>query len=90
MAEGSDRIFNALEFMRSYKYRELLMVLESLLVKAYLIQHDLDVKDFIDDHIPLLNNVLNSIWQVIEWWRKGAICYVYGTWLLHLQVKLER
>jgi len=41
------------------------------LVKAYSIHHWLKVKDFIDDYMVLLNNVLNSIWYVMEWRRKG-------------------
>ena len=44
---------------------------ESLLVKAYSIPHSLDVKDFIDSYMNLLNNVLDNIWCAIEWKRKG-------------------
>jgi len=48
-----------------------MLMSERLLVKAYSIQHNLDVKDFIDDYMVLLNNVLENLWQAIEWKRKG-------------------
>lgn len=44
---------------------------EGLLVKAYSVQHNLDIKDFIDDYMVLLNNVLENLWQAIEWKKRG-------------------
>jgi len=41
------------------------------LVKAYSIHHGLNVKNFIDDYMVLLNNILNSMWQTIVWKKKG-------------------
>lgn len=47
------------------------MVSKSLLVKAYSTQHGLNLNDFISDYMKLLNDVLNDIWQAIEWKKKG-------------------
>jgi putative transposase len=47
-------------------------VLESLLVKAYSVQHNLDVKDFIDDYMMLLNDILEGLWRAIEWRKKSG------------------
>jgi putative transposase len=44
---------------------------ENLLVKAYSIQHNLDVNEFIDGYMTFLNNILNDLWQTIEWKKKG-------------------
>lgn len=44
---------------------------ESLLVKAYSIPHSLDVKDLVDNYMCLLNSVLDDLWGMIEWKRKG-------------------
>ena len=44
---------------------------ESLLVKAYSIPHSLDIKDFVDNYMCLLNSVLDDLWRKIEWKRKG-------------------
>jgi len=44
---------------------------ENLLVKAYSIQHNLDVNEFIDGYMSFLNNILNDLWQTIEWKKKG-------------------
>jgi putative transposase len=46
-------------------------VSESFLVKAYSIHHSLNVKGFVDNYMYLLNSVLDSIWQTIEWKKKG-------------------
>jgi len=46
-------------------------VSESLLVKAYSIPHSLDIKDFVDNYMCLLNSVLDDLWRKIEWKRKG-------------------
>jgi len=43
---------------------------KSLLVKAYSIQHGLNLNDFINDYMIFLNNILNDIWQAIEWKKK--------------------
>jgi len=42
-------------------------VSKSLLVKAYSIQHGLNLNNFISDYMKLLNDILNDIWQTIEW-----------------------
>ena len=42
-----------------------------MLVKAYSIHHGLNVKDFIDDYMRLLNNVLNDVWHTVEWRERG-------------------
>ena len=44
---------------------------KSLLVKAYSIQHGLNLNDFINDYMIFLNNILNDLWQTIEWKKKG-------------------
>jgi putative transposase len=44
---------------------------ENLLVKAYSIQHNLDIDNFINDYMIFLNNILNDLWQTIEWKKKG-------------------
>jgi len=41
------------------------------LVKAYSIPHSLDIKDFVDGYMCLLNSVLDDLWRTIEWKRKG-------------------
>jgi transposase, IS605 OrfB family, central region len=46
-------------------------VSESLLVKAYSINHGLNVKDFVDDYMVLLKKVLNDLWHAIGWKKKG-------------------
>ena len=38
-----------------------------MLVKAYSSPHGLNIKDFIDDYMRLLNNVLSEIWHAVEW-----------------------
>jgi len=43
---------------------------KSLLVKAYSIQHGLNLNDFINYYMIFLNNILNDIWQTIEWKKK--------------------
>jgi len=44
---------------------------KKLLIKAYSIRHNLDVNEFIDGYMIFLNNILNDIWQAIEWKKKG-------------------
>lgn len=44
---------------------------KSLLVKAYSTPHSLNVSEFIDEYMMLLNNVLDDLWRNIEWKRKG-------------------
>ncbi|MGB9727414.1 MAG: RNA-guided endonuclease InsQ/TnpB family protein [Nitrososphaeria archaeon] len=44
---------------------------ESLLVKSYSIPHTLDLSEFINDYMRLLNDVLNNLWEAIEWKRRG-------------------
>ena len=44
---------------------------ENLLIKAYSIKHNLDINNFINDYMIFLNNILNDLWQIIEWKKKG-------------------
>jgi putative transposase len=44
---------------------------ENLLVKAYSIPHKLNIDNFINDYMIFLNNILNDLWQAIEWKKKG-------------------
>jgi putative resolvase len=47
--------------MRSHKYREVVEGVRKL-VKAYSIQHNLDIKYFINDYMVLLNDILEDLW----------------------------
>ncbi len=44
---------------------------ENLLIKAYSIKHNLDINNFINNYMIFLNNILNDLWQAIEWKKKG-------------------